>query len=85
MLARSWSGVRRILPSAPHGEEGSPNLERVLAGLPVPVVLKQADGTVSEQKVIYPPPDPATHTHPTVEIKDTSDETRTGWLKRLRG
>lgn len=57
----------------------SPNLERVVAGMPVPVVVKQADGTTSEQKVSYPPPDPATHEHPTVTIFDQSEQARVDW------
>src|SRR4051812_27137679 len=36
----------------------SPNLERVNSGIPVPVMVKQNDGTTSQQQVVYPTPDP---------------------------
>lgn len=57
----------------------SPNLERVTAGIPVPVVIRQHDGTTSEQKVSYPAPDPSQHAHPAVTITDVSEEARRDW------
>lgn len=54
----------------------SPNLERVNAGLPVPLHVKQNDGSVIQENVVYPAPDPEQFPPPNVEITDVSDQAR---------
>lgn len=54
----------------------SPNLERVHAGLPVPVMVKQNDGTTSQQQVVYPSPDTDQFPPPTVKLEDVTDQVR---------
>jgi hypothetical protein len=56
----------------------SPNLERVNSGMPIPVMVKQHDGTVSEQKVTYPEPPDGTPA-PDITIQDQSAEARQDW------
>jgi len=57
----------------------SPNAERVRVGLPVPVEVKQQDGTVTTEAITYPPEEAAKHGDGDVDEADVSDETRATW------
>ena len=57
----------------------SPNAERVRVGLPVPVEVKQQDGTVTTEAITYPPEEAAKHGEGDVTDTDTSAETRAAW------
>ena len=55
----------------------SPNAERVRLGLPVPVVVKSADGTRTVEKVKYPADESLGKGD--IAIRDSSDEARRAW------
>jgi hypothetical protein len=54
-------------------EVSSPNLERVHAGLPVPVNVKQNDGTTTQEQVTYPKPDTSEFPPPLTPITDVTE------------
>ena len=56
----------------------SPNLERLHAGMPVPVMVRQGDGTITEQKIAYPDPPDGTPAS-AIEIRDQSEQARSDW------
>jgi hypothetical protein len=55
----------------------SPNAERLRIGLPVPMEIRDHDGTVRQESAIYPPDD--TIGDGDVTITDTTAETRAKW------
>jgi hypothetical protein len=55
----------------------SPNAERLRVGLPVPVMVRQQDGTTDQQMVRYPRPDDAGDGDVTVE--DASERAHVRW------
>lgn len=55
----------------------SPNAERVRTGIPVPVRVKQMDGTTTEEQITYPPqPDLG---EGDVTVTDSTDEAAKEW------
>lgn len=55
----------------------SPNAERVRVGIPVPMKVRQMDGTTTEELVNYPPqPDMGDGD---VTVRDTTDEAAAEW------
>jgi hypothetical protein len=60
-----------------HRDITSPNVERVRAGMPVPVEVNQADGTRTIETVKYPPD--TTLGDGEMSITDSTDETRAEW------
>jgi hypothetical protein len=57
----------------------SPNSERVTAGIPIPVIVRQQDGTTSEQKITYPAPEAGALVPENIKITDKSLEARQDW------
>ena len=55
----------------------SPNAERLRTGLPVPVLVRQQDGTTDQQRVTYPRPDDAGDGDVTVD--DASEKASARW------
>ena len=56
----------------------SPNAERIRAGLPVSVVVKQPDGTVTTEHIKYPPQSGAAEN---VRVEDVTPEVESEWGK----
>lgn len=55
----------------------SPNAERVRVGIPIPVRVKQMDGTTTEEQITYPPqPDLGDGD---VTVTDSTDEAEREW------
>jgi hypothetical protein len=59
----------------------SPNLERLRMGLPIPVLQKQPDGTVTTEHITYPKDNDLVTSIGAgqVRITDISEETRVAW------
>lgn len=57
----------------------SPNVERIRTGQPVPVSVRQQDGTTTTEKITYPP-DPSADAGD-VMIEDATPEARAEWQK----
>lgn len=53
----------------------SPNMERVRAGTPVPVEVRQQDGTVTTEKIYYPIPEDLGDGN--VKVEDVTEDVRT--------
>jgi hypothetical protein len=57
----------------------SPNAERLRHGLPVPIMVKQPDGTTTQESVTYPKDDTIGDGDET--ITDVTPKTRAAWKK----
>jgi hypothetical protein len=55
----------------------SPNAERVRVGIPVPVMVRQSDGTKTLERIRYPQDDAAGEGD--FRVRDTSAEARAAW------
>ena len=55
----------------------SPNAERVREGLPVPIEVRQQDGTKTIEKIVYPPEPGAGDGD--MRVEDATEEARTAW------
>jgi hypothetical protein len=59
----------------------SPNVERIRLGIPVPVNVKQQDGTVSQELVTYPPQPELGDGQ--VQVTDSTEEAAREWGVRM--